>query len=460
MNFIKNFKDVNDSVHGIINLSDAACLIINTPEFQRLRYLKQLGTTYLVFPTAIHSRFEHSIGTYYLAGRALDNIKHNSDPKLINEYLDSIEELKNYYQKYKIVDKLDDWICELVKIAGLCHDMGHGPFSHVFDDWFIPEARMNTNKKISKYESHEARSCLILEMIIKNDKKLSEMIGDSELKFINKLIKPDNTCTNFIYQIISNNLNCIDVDKFDYISRDTRSIGLKYNIDHNRIINDMRVIDNKICYPEKVYYDIYSIFENRYRLHKQIYCHKSVISTQTMINKIMLLLDPILNIYDSIGNMNKFIDLTDDYIFTMTKYLYGTIKNYKEQEQINIKSAYDIYNRIMRREFYSLAGSFITDKSKTVDNQLILSKDQSIDIKNIFIAHIKIGFVSGKKHNPLDNIYLYKKKDPTVCFTINQNKISYLIPKKYQEHIYLIFMYDKNLELEAKIKKIIELIIA
>ncbi|KAK9981776.1 hypothetical protein ABG768_001300, partial [Culter alburnus] len=92
--------------------------MIDTPQFQRLRHIKQLGTKYLVFPGATHTRFEHSIGVAYLAGCLLRSL-HDNQPEL------------NITKQ--------DFLC--VQIAALCHDMGHGPFSHLFDGMFIPEVR-------------------------------------------------------------------------------------------------------------------------------------------------------------------------------------------------------------------------------------------------------------------------------------------------------------------------------
>src|SRR5207253_2312468 len=111
-------------------------------------------------------------------------------------------------------------------------------------------------------------------------------------------------------------------DKFDYICRDVTNLGLTYGIDFDRIINGARVIDNIICYPEKIYYEIASLFTTRYRLHKDIYSQKTVISIQYMINDIMLLIDPIAKFYESIFDIKKFINMTDEFIISTLKTMY------------------------------------------------------------------------------------------------------------------------------------------
>ena len=95
---ILKHKRIYDVIHGDIHISNIACAIIDSSYFQRLRYLHQLGVCYLVFPNGDHSRFEHSIGTYYLAGKILDVIKQNTPKNKLSLYLEEINEL-NYYWK-------------------------------------------------------------------------------------------------------------------------------------------------------------------------------------------------------------------------------------------------------------------------------------------------------------------------------------------------------------------------
>jgi len=102
-----------DVIHGYIKIDNLAKSIIDTPIFQRLRHIHQTGILYLVFPASTHSRFEHSIGTYYLANKMINNIKSNSDIYISDE------------------------IIMIVSIAGLCHDLGHLMYSHLFDNMFI-----------------------------------------------------------------------------------------------------------------------------------------------------------------------------------------------------------------------------------------------------------------------------------------------------------------------------------
>ncbi|XP_038127419.1 deoxynucleoside triphosphate triphosphohydrolase SAMHD1-like isoform X3 [Cyprinodon tularosa] len=151
-------KIFKDPVHGTIELHPLLVKIIDTPQFQRLRNIKQLGAVSYVYPGATHSRFEHSIGVAYLAGEILKSIK----------------------EKQKELG-ITDWDVLCVQFAALCHDLGHGPFSHMFDLMFLPEARQLKRDELSKK----------IDDLLKHMKKMTgEDQGDSEeIKELQKLQK-------------------------------------------------------------------------------------------------------------------------------------------------------------------------------------------------------------------------------------------------------------------------------
>lgn len=356
-NLIVNFKRIHDPIYGIINISNYAYKIINTRYFHRLLFIKQLGAAIHVFPSASHTRYEHCIGTYHLAGVFLEKFRDTYIPELSCN--------------------LNTNIIELVKLAGLLHDIGHGPYSHMFDN-------LCDVKTV-----HETRSKNILELMIKNDIFLQ--ISSEYIDFMKDLIDPNDDNTGFIYQFISNKLNGIDVDKLDYMVRDSYHLNLEYSVNTQRILQNMSIINNNICYSEKIYHDIMFIFITRYRLYKQIYCHHVVVAIEYMLSDII----KILNTYD-ILNLNeymkydKFHELTDNFI------VYLSNKN---------KKTLELYNRIIERKLYKKI-------NETCDN-------------NDIIHHNRIGFINNNSV-----IYFYDENNKICDLNIDK---SLLYPNKNQE---------------------------
>ena len=293
-------KKIYDPVHKYMAFEPILFKFIDTIEFQRLKNIKQLGVCYYVFSGASHNRFEHSLGVAHLCGKLLLFFK-NNQPEL------------------NITDR--DII--LIKIAGLMHDIGHSCFSHFFDNYFLKE------KLDSEYNNHEFRSQIIFEYMVE---KYKIELSIEEIKKIKLLIDPIETSNNFMYQILANKKSSIDCDKFDYLLRDTYNLGLPYSFDCNRFIENTKVIDNCICFSDKLLYDIYDLLNLRFRLHKQIYNHHTVNQIEHMILDIFNLVDDELKISDKILNVEKFMSLSDnilDNIFYSTSNSNNIIKQKK-----------------------------------------------------------------------------------------------------------------------------------
>lgn len=440
---LRKAKDIQIPVHGSVSISLMAKCFIDNKYFQRLDKLKQLGTCDFIFPGAKHTRFEHSIGTYHLADRIMTRIKNESDNCNMHEWLSVIPELESHYKMQGSQQGLNRWIIELVKIAALCHDVGHGPYSHVFDDVFIK----NSEFKNHPLATHESRSCVIVAQMVRESELLSQFITDDDIKFIQSLIDPEPFREGFIYQIVSNNLNGLDVDKYDYISRDTLHTAIKNGFDHSRLIDSVLVIDNKIVFPEQAEQDIYNLFLTRHSLHRRAYGHKGVVSAQYIITEIMTIVDKVIGIASSIADLDKFIKMTDEYILQYMEFLLEmrddplcpfesklTDNDYKEllrlRERLQTHDLYPHIGTILTREPFDMGDNFN-------------NKDHMI-FKN------KVGFVSGNKLNPLDRIYVYKTKDLFVngynvkAHRINRNDISHIIPEVYQEYITMVFRRDRD----------------
>lgn len=415
MQLITDYKKINDKIHGLISISNIAIQIIDTKYFQRLRNVKQLGTCSFIFPSATHTRFEHSIGVYHLAGRLMQCIMDRTKPQDIEEYLLSVPELRNYFVRtYNGYPLLDKYICELVKIGGLVHDIAHGPFSHSFDDVFLK------NKNIQN--THETRGGILIEKIIKDNLILSQIIQKPEIDFIKNIINPTDKNKGFLFQVVSNYLNSCDVDKYDYIVRDSTFCGIPVGFDFTRLINDVYIIDNNICYSKQSSFEIYRMYLSRYQLHHQLYHHKGVISFQLMIVELMTLLDPYIKLSESINDVDSFNKFTDSYILECINFLDHNIPN--------IQKAQEIIDRIQNHKLY-----------KHIETQFSTKQINEPEYNQEYVYHTGcIGFVSGKKKNPLTNIFIYEYKDNTrISYKIELNDISNIMPSKFQEYYLMKF---------------------
>ncbi|MEA2071754.1 MAG: HD domain-containing protein, partial [Asgard group archaeon] len=250
---IKNAKKKNrfikDPVHGYIFINSLEKELIDNKYFQRLRRIKQLSGSEYVYPGANHTRFEHSLGVKFLAekmARSLQNDEHTD---------------------------ISEHEINLVKTAGLLHDIGHGPFSHTF------EALLAKNGK-----HHEDLSTWIIRNSV-----IKDILQDNGLKVdvVCGLIAEAKTIKNkhYLNQIISS--SC-DTDKMDFIMRDTYHTGAEYgNIDIMRILYTMGVIEGNLAVNYSALQALEAFLIARVESFRTIYFHKVSRGSQLMVVKAM-----------------------------------------------------------------------------------------------------------------------------------------------------------------------------
>lgn len=466
---------IKDVIHDSIELTPIAKSIIDSPIFQRLRNLHQLGVCYLIFPNANNNRFEHSIGTYHLAGLLLEKIVKNSISSQINKSLVEVQFIRNYLLKNFELDDteenilflerintvlLDDYLIELIKIAGLVHDIGHGPFSHLFDEWIHS---LGPEISESKLAEHESRSVILLKQIIVDkiiyiedeEYLMSEFIDDDAFEFISELINPNALTlkSNFIFQIISNCLNGLDVDKLDYLCRDSFYFGSGTPFDLMRVMSHVQVINGNICFPEKVSYEIYKVFRSRYDLHKQFYTHKTTICIEYMIRDILENLNPILKISENIkdNNIFKFIELIDNTILNTASVLKNFESVYlvwKKQLDLIQKIVDKINNRNLYKCIYGetffieeeISNQELFERFKSKYSTDDIDLDFDFNSPNIKIVKIQIGMLGGNKSHPMDSVYFYDSRNNSIL--LDKTKISHLMSSFHQEIVYYV-IYKK-----------------
>ncbi|XP_030589222.1 LOW QUALITY PROTEIN: deoxynucleoside triphosphate triphosphohydrolase SAMHD1-like [Archocentrus centrarchus] len=436
-------KVFNDPIHGHIELHPLLVRIIDTPEFQRLRYIKQLGGGYFVYPGASHNRFEHSIGVAHVAGQLAKALK-VKQPDL------------------NISDR--DVLC--VQIAGLCHDMGHGPFSHVFDGMFNPEADPE-----HKDWKHEDASVAMFDHLVKKNSLEQEMKDyglelPTDLTFIQEMIKPEKSDgtewphkgrdkeKSFLYEIVSNKQNGIDVDKFDYFARDCHHLGIKNNFDHQRFIMFARVCEVKgwkhICSRDKEVANLYDMFHTRNSLHRRAYQHRVTKSVEIMIKDALLKADKHIQFKSSKGEMLPLSQAKKD-MEAYTKLTDQVLEEIYKSTTDSLKEAREIIQKIMTRKLYWCVGQA---KPKKDQEKISTEKKESLkrkleeDMPGMKFEVIVVTMDYGMKDkDPINNTYFYRKNEPNKGFTIPKSKVSKLLPECFSEEILRVYL--KNHESEC-----------
>ena len=399
-----NPTTIFDPVHREYELGPEIIDIINTSEFQRLRRLKQLATAHWVWLGATHTRFEHSISVSYLAGRMASHLK-RKQPEL------------NITERQIL----------LVQLAGLLHDVGHGPFSHLFDDVFIQ------NKELPMAH-HEQRSVAIVARLLK---KADFDYSAEEIAFVQSLIAPTKGQAGFLYHIVANQVNHLDVDKMEYIKRDARACGLSqggFDTDTMRIINAARVVDGCICYHHKVYEDIYNLFQTRYRLHTTVYRHSAVVAIHYMVSDVLRYSG--LPIEESIQHLDRFLQYDDTIL--------DTIRRSKSDDMVKSR---EIICRIDERRLYKVV---VTDKRAKTWSQAptaaaVAAMEPALTEDDVIVDVSCVGFIGKADGHPMDHLKFYDSDKPGKCFSMKRSSVSTLLTSRYCEYWTRIIVKDESL---------------
>ena len=229
-------KILNDPVYGFITVPYPIVFdIIEHPFFQRLRRIKQLGLTHLVYPGALHTRFHHTLGAMHLMQLAIEELRAKG---------------------YEIIEKE----AEGVTLAILMHDIGHGPFSHALEHSIVSGV------------NHEDLSALFMERLNEEFKgKLDVAIA----------IFNDKYSKRFLHQLVSSQL---DMDRLDYLKRDSFFTGVSEGIvGSDRIIKMLHVVNDELAVESKGIYSIEKFIVARRIMYWQVYLHKTVLSAEYLL---------------------------------------------------------------------------------------------------------------------------------------------------------------------------------
>jgi HD superfamily phosphohydrolase len=235
---------IKDVIHRFAKVPDLCRQFIDTPEFNRLRRIKQLGLAHYVYPSATHTRFEHSIGVMCLAGKVADVL--------------------GIFGREK----------ELVQLAGLLHDAGHVAFSHLMD-YILEEKKIR-----SEISHHEYRSIFILKTVNSRIQALTEQ----EITMVSKMILGDSSGEEkpYLFEIVNNKVYGLDVDRLDYLQRDMYHTGMPcFQADY--ILECLKIKDGHLAVAKKARSEIEMMYEARKRLLTLVCRHKTVMKVEGII---------------------------------------------------------------------------------------------------------------------------------------------------------------------------------
>ncbi|MBY8996851.1 MAG: HD domain-containing protein [Candidatus Thorarchaeota archaeon] len=306
---MKFAMEINDPIHGFIGITETEAKIINSLPYQRLRRIKQLSGGHFVYPTAEHTRFGHCIGVMYLAGL--------SGRRLLGRL------------------GLGDQKLQEVRIAGLLHDIGHGPFSHVFEEVLIEKRGMN-HEDVTEWIILKSEIGDLLEADGISKKRIGDLVRGRQKT------KKDKVIAGIV-------AGQIDSDKMDYLIRDSFYCGVNYGlVDIHRLIDSIEITkDYQMQFDIAARGALESFLVARYEMFLNVYYHKTVRSVEVMLVKLIDAADKILEL-TSFSTPEEFLELDD-------MSLISRVRSINPSESEDAKEAVKMVNLLDSRILYKSA---------------------------------------------------------------------------------------------------------
>jgi len=333
----KRLLEITDPIHDFIQLDKTEHKIIDTPVFQRLRRIKQLSGAHLTYPGAQHTRFEHSLGVLHIASMAASSLN--------SKGLMSTDDIQN------------------IRFAALLHDIGHGPFSHLFEE--VLQRKKQSHEEIGKQIILKSE---IGDIISKSgyDKKLIHnlAVGQSRMQFLNEIVS-----------------GALSADMMDYLLRDGYFTGAEHaKIDHHRLTHSLDVYKNKLALDSSALVNFETMMISRFQMFKAVYFHKTVRAGEVMLLEAMSLAGNELGL--SSLKMDEYVKLTDEVILEKLMSLPETSSDLKAARKI----ATDYQDRKLFKCVFerSLSGKSLSKKRLDEIKQKIAKKSK-INPNQIFI---------------------------------------------------------------------------
>ena len=406
-NWSNKRKIVNDPVYGLINIpSEIIYDIIEHRYFQRLRRIKQLGLTDFVYPGAVHTRFQHTLGAVHLIGLAIETLR----------------------SKNVFVSKEEE---EAVSLAILLHDIGHGPFSHTLENI------------ITKSYGHEDLSLLYMKELNKEfNGKLKFAIEIFENKYHKK----------FLHQLVSSQL---DVDRLDYLRRDSFYTGVSEGvIGSDRIIKMLNVVNDQLVVEAKGIYSIEKFLIARWLMYWQVYLHKTVVSAEQLFLKIFKRVEYLIENEQEIFLNKEFefffktglgstIDILENFAAIDDNDVLALIKNWSNNKDRTLSI---LSKRLLNRHLYKIEIQNTPFDEEKIEN-LKIRAQKILDINESELDYfVFTNSVSKKAYSTFnENIEILYKNGSVVDITDASDMLNISVISKTVRKYFLCYPKEINI---------------
>eukprot|EP00796_Vickermania_ingenoplastis_P001134 gene1134-665_t len=383
---------IMDRIYDHILLPPLVARVLDTPEMQRLRSLHQLGSSSFVFPTATHTRFEHSVGVSYMAGKMLSHLR-QQQPEL----------------------ELTDRDVQSCMLAGLLHDVGHGPFSHLFED--VIAKRCN----IAGGFCHESMSDRLAR------RALQDLVPNDQLQLVLGLMHGRAPATVSYRDLVANPSGGVDVDRVDYLTRDCVMCFGRQAVDTrvNRLLQTCRLCLEhnetnaegcwRLGFETKMAQSLQELFALRAKLHRAVYQHPVTKAIGHMIGDIFKLAAPHYKV-DGQHTLPECLE-SEDLFLLLGDWILPSIG---AQRTAELRPAQDILARLRTRDIYHKSFSRTLNilyevERKDVDwNQALLDalpSGSGITTEDFIVEVVHVHYGKGKR-NPVEDILFFNPKKP------------------------------------------------
>ena len=342
---LKPVAEIRDPVHGYIRMTEVEKELIDSPYVQRLRRIHQLAGSYLVYPGATHTRFEHVIGTMHVAGLIAEALVRGSE--------------------------LDQDLVQEVRIAALLHDVGHGPFSHMYEEVLAGKSHEEISQRV------------ILETSIRD---ILDRNGLSPKKMSEFAVGRLKAGAPFMNEIIAGSLSA---DMMDYLPRDSYFTGVEYGkVDAQRVMNSLHVAGGHLIIDDAALYAYEALLLARYEMFKAVYFHRTVRAAELMLVRSMQLADEVLGLTD-ISDLSKYLDLTDELVIHRLVTLTPSTPELKEARRLAMdfndrKLVKCAFERVVQRKEEKV-GLLFADEAARRRTVAAIAKESGVDPGKLYL---------------------------------------------------------------------------